>query len=68
MGQTILKVDFQNKKVIPNQQNNSDSFYINKEKVCDGEATIFQTKNVKLLKKRGIKIEQSRANIIFRLW
>ena len=45
MGQTILKVDFENKKRIPNQQNNSDKgFYINKEKVCDGEATIFQTK------------------------
>jgi len=45
MGQTILKVDFENKKRIPNQQNNSDKgFYINNEKVCDGEATIFQTK------------------------
>ena len=45
MGQTRLKVDFENKKRIPNQQNNSDkAFYINKEKVCDGDVTIFQTR------------------------
>ena len=33
-----------NKKLIPNQQNNSD-FYKNKHLLCDGEVTIFTTSN-----------------------
>ena len=44
MGQAVLRVDFQNKKLIPNQQNNSD-FYKNKHLLCDGEVTIFTTSN-----------------------
>jgi hypothetical protein len=44
MGQAILRVDFKNKKPIPNQQNNSD-FYKNKHLLCDGEVTIFTTSN-----------------------
>ena len=39
MEQAILRVDFKNKKLIPNQQNNSD-FYKNKHELCDGEVTI----------------------------
>ena len=40
----LVAVDFENKKIIQNQQHKSEnSFYINKEKVCDGEVTIFQT-------------------------
>ena len=42
MGQAILKVDFVNKKLITEQQNNSDSnFYKNKHELCDSEVTIF---------------------------
>ena len=44
MGQAILKVDFVNKKLITEQQNNSD-FYKNKHELCDGEVTIFTTTN-----------------------
>ena len=44
MEQAILKVDFKNKKLVPNQQNNSD-FYKNKHTLCDGEVTIFTTSN-----------------------
>lgn len=44
MEQAILRVDFKNKKLIPNQQNNSD-FYKNKHTLCDGEVTIFTTSN-----------------------
>ena len=44
MEQAILRVDFKNKKLIPNQQNNSD-FYKNKHLLCDGEVTIFTTSN-----------------------
>ena len=44
MEQAILRVDFKNKKLIPNQQNNSD-FYKNKHELCDGEVTIFTTSN-----------------------
>jgi len=44
MEQAILKVDFVNKKLIPNQQNNS-GFYKNKHTLCDGEVTIFTTSN-----------------------
>ncbi len=41
----LVAVDFENKKIIQNQQHKSEnSFYIKKEKVCDGEVTIFQTK------------------------
>ena len=46
MGQAILKVDFKNKKLLPNQQNDSDSnFYKNKHELCDSEVTIFTTSN-----------------------
>lgn len=46
MGQAILKVDFVNKKLITEQQNNSDSnFYKNKHELCDSEVTIFTTSN-----------------------
>ena len=46
MEQAILKVDFKNKKLLPNQQNDSDSnFYKNKHLLCDGEVTIFTTSN-----------------------
>ena len=45
MEQAILKVDFKNKKLVPNQQNNSD-FYKNKHTLCDGEVTIFTTSNI----------------------
>ena len=44
MGQAILKVDFVNKKLITEQQNNSD-FYKNKHELCDGEVTMFTTSN-----------------------
>ena len=44
MEQAVLKVDFKNKKLVPNQQNNSD-FYKNKYTLCDGEVTIFTTPN-----------------------
>ena len=40
----LVAVDFENKKIIQNQKHKSETnFYINKEKVCDGEVTIFQT-------------------------
>ena len=42
MEQAILRVDFKDKKLIPNQQNNSD-FYKNRHELCDGEVTIFTT-------------------------
>jgi hypothetical protein len=41
MGQAILKVDYVNKKLITEQQNNSD-FYKNKHELCDGEVTMFE--------------------------
>ena len=46
MGQTILKVDFVNKKLITKPQNKSESnFYKNKHEIFDGEVTIFTTSN-----------------------
>ena len=44
MNGAILKVDFVNKKLITEQQNNSD-FYKNKHELCDSEVTIFTTSN-----------------------
>lgn len=44
MEQAILRVDFKNKKLITNPQNNS-GFYKNKHTLCDGEVTIFTTSN-----------------------
>ena len=44
MEQAILKVDFVNKKLRTNPQNNS-GFYKNKHTLCDGEVTIFTTSN-----------------------
>ena len=44
MEQAILRVDFKNKKLRTNPQNNS-GFYKNKHTLCDGEVTIFTTSN-----------------------
>lgn len=44
MGQTILKVDFQNKKVIINQQNNSYSFLSTKKKFVMAKQQSFKLK------------------------
>ena len=42
----VLVVDWKNKKLLTNQHNNSDdSFYQNKQTICDGEVTLFTTKN-----------------------
>ena len=41
-----MVVDWKNKKLLTNQHNNSDdSFYQNKQTICDGEVTLFTTKN-----------------------
>ena len=37
----VLVVDWKNKKLLTNQHNNSDdSFYQNKQTICDGEVTL----------------------------
>ena len=42
----VLVVDWKNKKLLTNQHNNSDdTFYQNKQTICDGEVTLFTTKN-----------------------
>lgn len=44
-GQVIKLADWRNERELTNQQHNSDKgFYLNKEKICDGEVTIFQTR------------------------
>lgn len=49
MNGVLLAVDFENKKLLKNQQQNSDKkkkgFYRAKKKICDGDVTIFQTAN-----------------------
>ncbi|MDC3217132.1 hypothetical protein OAU21_01475 [Gammaproteobacteria bacterium] len=49
MNGVLLTVDFENKKLLENQQQNFDKkkkgFYRAKKKICDGDVTIFQTAN-----------------------
>jgi len=45
-GQVVELAEWRNKKTPTNQHNNSDdSFYQNKQMICDGEVTLFTTKN-----------------------